>query len=157
MYPNPNCPHCQAAQPPIHVEEDTRHMLTCPNRQSRLDAANNLRDTIIRKINKHSTKIDPGLPPQVFPPLGIITDTILQQYQDATFAATTRFNKTTALKKLKQNITKPHTKYGVLPLGICQALMELGIPKTKAQKLTNKFAILTQRALVDELTGVRRR
>ena len=155
MYPTPYCPYCQAAQPPVTVEEDTKHMLTCPNRQSRLDAADNLRAEVLRRIRKRIEHPN-GLTEDVFPPLGIITDNILQRYQQAITAGAARLKKCVALKKLHQNITKPYAHYGVLPQGICQALIELGISKSKAQKLTDKIAIMAQRALVDELNTRKR-
>jgi hypothetical protein len=57
MYPTPNCHFCEKKN--VKIEEDTTHMLNCPNRNSRIEVAEELWNQIWEMIEKKQQNKDP--------------------------------------------------------------------------------------------------
>jgi ribonuclease HI len=57
MYPTPNCHFCEKKN--VKIEEDTTHMLNCPNRNSRNEVAEELWNQIWEMIEKKQQNDDP--------------------------------------------------------------------------------------------------
>jgi ribonuclease HI/exonuclease III len=148
MYPDEYCPHCPG------IPEDTHHMITCPNRPTRNEAAADLRKELLQLVSNEraAAKTKSTAPLEALPLLGIITPS--QTHRRNAVMASLRHRKD--LKALHALDDDPclALEYGVIPTALPRCLKELGIPKPK--RLARSIVTKVQNAIVAELKARRR-
>ncbi len=145
MYPDADCPYCPG------VTEDTRHMITCPNRPTRQVAATALRKELLALVAKERTAPS-AAPIEALPLIGVFTsdqvasrDAIVQPLLNRR-----RFRGLTSLA----NDPCPALEYGIIPSALPRCLRELGVKKPK--RLARTIATKAQRAIANELKARRK-
>jgi ribonuclease HI/exonuclease III len=151
MYPDEDCPFCP------NTPENTLHMITCPNRPSRQDAATKLRDELLHLVlnERIAAKSKSTVPIEALPLIGVITpDQIVSR--DAVMTPLLRPSNPQKLHALSGLANDPclALEYGIIPAALPRCLKELGIPKPK--RLARAIATKAQNAIVNELK-IRRR
>jgi len=162
MYPSPDCHFCEKKN--VKTKENTEHLLTCPNRDSRNETAEKLWNSIWNDIAKHQQNDDPNKKkaknkkkpanpllkpdPRLLKPFALRNATTLASHE-AALAARGGIPLPREIAGLC-GFPDAAAGYALIPSNLSMVLRELWVRAEDAHSLAAEFAKRAQEAVVRE-------
>ena len=124
--------------------ENTNHMLSCPNRQTRSDISHKLWEEVREAIREAQPSRAPD--PHLLAPFALRTESAPPPptpagWEGATFAQ---------LRKVR-SFPAEAAQLGLIPSSLKGALRELKVPKPRIDEVAHNVASLVKRAVVEDI------